>query len=64
MNWYREERSTLQLRPLVSNEVYQASRNQLTIKRLHRQNAGRFVCIANNTVAQERFQTEVLVKSE
>lgn len=63
-SWFREERSTSQLRPLVTNEVYQLSHNQLVIRRASSQNVGLFACIANNSASHDRFTTEVLIKSK
>jgi hypothetical protein len=65
IEWYHIESSpTAHMRPLLSNDIYKVLTNHLFIQSVSSRDSGKIVCLANNSVAQARYETELFVKSK
>ncbi|RWS16811.1 Down syndrome cell adhesion molecule-like protein, partial [Dinothrombium tinctorium] len=70
VHWYRYQRKAdnsdlndIQLQPLITTNFRRSFPNLLFIPRISSEDSGKFVCLANNSYGQSRYEINVRVKS-
>lgn len=68
LEWYQSstalETSISRLTRLMSSDNYRTTPNMLLIASASHKESTKFICVANNTRAEQRYETQVFVRSE